>query len=77
MPVIDSCEKPPPTTWVDFGKHPHIVRCYGVEHIGDGREVYLALELVAQEKHRRDASLRTWLTPGQPLSVELALLFAL
>ena len=65
------------TTWVDLGRHPHIVRCYNVERIGDGREVYLALELVAHEQGRRDASLRSWLTPGQPLPVEQALLFGL
>ena len=33
------------TMWVNLGHHPHVVRCYGVEHIGDGREVYLVLEL--------------------------------
>ena len=65
------------STWVDLGRHPHIVRCYGVERVGDGREVYLALEMVAQEQGRQDASLRSWLTSGQPLPVEQALLFAL
>ena len=33
--------------------------------------------MVAQEQGRQDASLRSWLIPGQPLPVEQALLFAL
>jgi len=49
------------TTWVDLGQHPHIVRCYKIDYIGDGREVYLALEMVTKEPRRRDASLRSWL----------------
>ena len=65
------------TTWVDLGCHPHIVRCYNIDRIGDGREVYLALEMVAKAEGRQDASLRSWLMPGQPLPVEQALLFAL
>ena len=65
------------TTWVELGRHPHIVRAYRVERIGDGREVYLVLELVAKEPGREDASLRSWLLPGQPLGVEQALLFGL
>ena len=64
-------------TWVNLGKHPHIVRAYGVERIGDGREVYLVLELVTKEEGRPDASLRSWLTPGRLLAVDQALLFAL
>ena len=40
-------------TWVRLGKHPHIVHAYAVERIGDGREVYLVLELVAKEEGRR------------------------
>lgn len=40
------------TVWVGLGAHPHIVRCYGVEYIGDGSEVYLVLELVAKEQFR-------------------------
>ena len=64
-------------TWVRLGNHPHIVRAYSVERIGDGREVYLVLELVAKEEGRRDASLRSWLTPGKPLPVDQALLIAL
>jgi len=65
------------TAWVDLGAHPHIARCYQVfkTPVGDG--VYLVLELVAKEQGREDASLRSWLTPGYPLSVETALLFAL
>jgi serine/threonine protein kinase len=65
------------THWVDLGAHPHIVRCYRVVRVGDGAEVYLALELVAKEQGRADASLRSWLLPGQPLPAETALLFAL
>jgi len=65
------------TSWVNLGSHPHIVRCHGVEHVGDGREVYLVLELVAQEPGREDASLRSWISPGQAMPVEQALLFAL
>jgi len=63
------------THWVDLGRHPHIVRCYRVLHIDP--EVYLVLELVAKEQGRHDASLRSWLTAGQPLPVEQSLLFAL
>jgi serine/threonine protein kinase len=38
------------TTWVNLGSHPHVVRAHNVERIGDGREVYLMLELVAKEQ---------------------------
>jgi serine/threonine protein kinase len=65
------------TAWVNLGNHPHIVRAYGVERLRDGQEVYLVLELVAKEPGREDASLRSWLTPGVPLPIEQALLFAL
>jgi tetratricopeptide (TPR) repeat protein len=65
------------THWVDLGAHPHVVRCYEVERVGDGTEVYLALELVAKEQGRDDASLRAWLAPGHPLPPETAILFAL
>jgi len=65
------------TTWLELGKHPHIVRCYGVEHIGDGTEVYLVLEFVAKQDGREDASLRSWLVPGNAMRVEQALLFGL
>src|SRR5512135_3811908 len=50
------------TAWVNLGAYPHIVRAYKVEHVGDGREVYLVLELVAKEQRREEASLRSWLT---------------
>ena len=63
------------TAWVDLGAHPHVVRCYRVLRIDP--EVYLVLELVAKQQGRDDASLRSWLTPGVPLPVEQALLFAL
>ena len=65
------------TTWMNLGRHPHIVHAYGVEHIGDGTEVFLVLEQVAREQGWEDASLRSWLTPGRPLPVEQALLIAL
>jgi len=64
-------------TWVNLGRHPHIVHALGVERIGDGSEVYIKLEWVVQVESKRDASLRSWLTPGQPLAMEQALLFAL
>jgi tetratricopeptide (TPR) repeat protein len=65
------------TAWVDLGAHPHIVRCYRVIRPEDSLEVYLVLELVVKEQERRDATLRAWLMPGQPLPVLQALLFAL
>jgi tetratricopeptide (TPR) repeat protein len=65
------------TVWVDLGRHPHIVRAYRVERVGDGRETYLVLEWVTKEQGYRDASLRSRLVPGRPLSVEQSLLFAL
>lgn len=65
------------TTWVDLGRHPNIVHCYNVIRISDGSEVYLELEMVAKAEGRQDSSLRSWLTPGQPLSVEQTLLFSL
>jgi tetratricopeptide (TPR) repeat protein len=65
------------TAWMDLGSHAHIVRCYGVERIGDGTELFLVLEQVAKEHRREDASLRSWLRPGHPLPVDQALLFAL
>ena len=64
-------------TWVRLGKQPHIVRCYQVFQDSPRPDVYLALELVAKEEGREDASLRAWLTPGRPLSAEKALLIAL
>jgi tetratricopeptide (TPR) repeat protein len=64
-------------TWVRLGKHPHIVRCHAVFQDPPRPEVYLALELIANEDGRRDASLRSWLTPGRPLPVERALLIGL
>lgn len=63
--------------WIDLGRHPHIVRAYCVERFGDGREAYIILEWVIEAEGKRDASLRAWLTPGKPLSIEQALLFTL
>jgi serine/threonine protein kinase len=58
------------TTWVELGKHPHIVRCHQVFKADIGPEVFFVLELVAAAEGKSDASLRSWLTPGKPLSVE-------
>lgn len=63
--------------WMNMGSYPNIVRCYGVERIGDGSKVFLVLEQVAKDYGREDASLRSWLRPGHPLPVEQSLLFAL
>lgn len=65
------------TAWVSLNKHPHIVQCYEVERVGDGSEVYLVLELVSKPDDRTNASLRSWLTTGQRLSMDQALLFSL
>lgn len=62
------------TAWVKLGSHPHIVRCYKVEYIDP--TVYLVLELIDKEQSMPNASLRSWLTPGHPLPLEQALLFA-
>ncbi len=64
------------TIWVGL-THPNVVRAYGVERIGDGREIYLVLEWVAAAAGKDEASLRAWLEPDKPLPVEQALLFAL
>jgi tetratricopeptide (TPR) repeat protein len=63
------------TAWIELGSHPHIVRCYTVEYIDP--TAFLVLELIAKEQNMPDASLRSWLVPGQPLPLEQALLFAL
>ncbi len=65
------------TMWVDIGRHPHIVRAYRVERLGDGLEVYLVLEWVVQPQGIDKPSLRAWLRPGRPLPLKQALLFAL
>lgn len=65
------------TIWVKLGRHPHIVRAYRVEYIGDGREVYFVLEWIAEDKDKSDASLRSWLVQAKPLPLKQALLFAL
>jgi len=65
------------THWVDLGVHPNVVRCYQVVRTDNGLEVYLVLELIAKEQGYPDASLRSWLFPGQPLPLATALLFAL
>jgi len=63
------------THWIDLGTHPQVVRCYQVLRFDP--EVFLVLELVAKHPGRNDASLRAWLTPGYPLPVDQAILFAL
>ncbi|TVL99929.1 MAG: hypothetical protein CV087_16035 [Candidatus Brocadia sp. WS118] len=65
------------TTWVQLGRHPHIVRCHEVIKGAVGSEVFFVLDLVAPAEGKRDASLRSWLISGKPLPVEQALLFAL
>jgi serine/threonine protein kinase len=65
------------TMWVELGHHPHIVRAFRVERIGDGREVYLVLEWVVQPKGKRTPALRSWLIPGRPLPVKQAVHFCL
>ncbi|NJN95414.1 MAG: tetratricopeptide repeat protein [Anaerolineales bacterium] len=65
------------TTWVDLGRHPHIVRAHRVEYVSAKGEVYLVLDWVAQAENKQDASLRAWLKPSQSLPVEQALLFTL
>lgn len=63
------------TVWVELMNHPHIVRCYEVMYFDP--TAFLVLELIAKEQNMPDASLRSWLIPGQPLPIEQALLFAL
>ena len=63
--------------WVSLGRHTHIVQAYGIARVGNGTETYLVLELVAKEEGRVDASLRSYLIPGQPLGTARALGFAL
>ncbi|TVL99930.1 MAG: hypothetical protein CV087_16040 [Candidatus Brocadia sp. WS118] len=65
------------STWMELGYHPHIVRCHQVFKVDVGSEVFFVLDLVAAAEDKHDASLRAWLTPGRPLPVEQALLFAL
>ncbi|MEM7111837.1 MAG: tetratricopeptide repeat protein [Chloroflexota bacterium] len=65
------------TTWVELGQHPNIVRAHRVERVGDGREVYLVLEWIVEPEGKPNPSLRTWLRPGRPLSLEHTLGFAL
>lgn len=64
------------TTWVELGKHPHIVRCYRVITDTVGLGVFFVLELVAAVEGKRDASLRSWLN-GKALDQEQALRLAL
>ena len=63
--------------WVQLGRHPHVVRARRVRRVGDGREVYLVLDWVAPAEGKRGASLREWLWPGQALTLEQTLDFAL
>jgi tetratricopeptide (TPR) repeat protein len=65
------------TAWIELGSHPHIVRCYGVERIETGNEIFLVLEQVVKEQRRDDPSLRSWLQTGHSLPIDQALLFAL
>jgi tetratricopeptide (TPR) repeat protein len=63
--------------WASLGTHPHIASCYGAFQPEGAPELYLVLQLVIWAKDRADASLRSWLAPGQPLPALQALLFAL
>jgi len=63
--------------WVGLGTHPNIVRCHTVWSPGNSDETYLVLPVVVPEKERETSSLLAWLSPGQPLPVLQALLFAL
>ena len=65
------------TTWVQIGRHPHIVRAHRVERTVDGLEVYLVLTWIVQPPGRDSPSLRSWLRIGQPLPIKQALTFAL
>lgn len=65
------------STWVRLGRHLNIVQCYGVEYIDHEREVYLVLELVDKPQGLSNASLRSWLAPKAPLSIEQSIMFAL
>jgi serine/threonine protein kinase len=63
------------TTWIDLGYPVNIVRCYQVRYFDP--TAFLALDLVAKEQNKPDASLRSWLIPVSPLAMAEALLFAL
>jgi len=65
------------TTWIELGSHPHVVRCYQVLTTDVGLETFLVLELVTAEQGKNNASLRSWLIPGQPLPMDQALVFAI
>lgn len=65
------------TTWISLGRHPHIVSAYEVERVADEQGIYLVLELVTKDDGCANASLRSWLMAGKPLSLEQALLFGL
>src|ERR1700752_3167308 len=42
--------------WVRLGRHSHIVRAHRVEHVGDGREVYVVADWVAAAEGKHGAS---------------------
>ena len=63
--------------WVDLGAHAHTVRCHEVFHPENTVEVYRVMDLLVWGKGREEASLRSWLTPGQPLPFLQVMLFAL
>jgi serine/threonine protein kinase len=65
------------TTWIELGRHPHIVCCHEVIQPGVDLQVYFILELVAAAENKPDASLCGWLLPGKPVAVEQSLLFVL
>ncbi len=61
------------TVWMDLGKHPHIVQAYQVVRVGDGREVYVVIELVPPVEGHSEPSLRSWLKAGGRLPLKQAL----
>ncbi|TVL99932.1 MAG: hypothetical protein CV087_16050 [Candidatus Brocadia sp. WS118] len=65
------------TTWMQLGKYPHIVQCHNVIKFEFGSEVFFVLELVNKADDRNNASLRSWLIAGKPLSIDQSLIFAL
>jgi serine/threonine protein kinase len=64
-------------TWLDIGENPHIVHCHQIILTPIVLEPFFVLELVTPAPDRRDASLRSWLLPGQPLSMQNAVAFAI
>ena len=58
--------------WVALEKHPNIVRCFGLETLGN--QPFMLLEWIASNKGHERSDLRSWLRHG-PLDLRLALDF--